>query len=127
MERHLRAAVRAMSMGDEDPRAMPLMSHEAYVESCGLVAGVPEQVLVMLELFYTGNAGTKWEQVLVEIQGEDIEVRDEQVAEPLKLSEAARMAGLGDMDHRAARGLQLMAIEVVTTNLVRRASREEKP
>jgi hypothetical protein len=123
-ERRLRRAVRALDM-EREPSAVPLLSHDAWVDSLGLVALVPEHTLAMLEEFYMGEGTTEWTTVLVEVQGQEAELRKEQVAVPLRLADAACLATGMLLDHKAARALQLEAIGLVTDALVRRASREE--
>lgn len=123
-ERHLRAAVRAIDM-ERDPVAMPLMSAEAWVDSCQLVTGVPEAVLAMMSHFYCDAGEAEWTYVLVDLPQGEAELRKEQVAVPLKLTECAHRAGLGDLDHKSARALQVEAIGTINDNLCRRAGREE--
>lgn len=118
IERRLRRAVPSLDPSGE-PKAVPHMSHEAWVDSLALVRGVPERVLEMLERFHCDDDGTEWTTCLVEIQGQEAELRKEQVARPLKLAAAAQLAGL-DLDHRQARALQLGAIGIVTDNMIRR-------
>jgi hypothetical protein len=124
-ERRLRRAVRAIDI-EREPMAMPLLSAEAWVDSLQLVTGVPEAVLEMMTAFYTDDGETEWTTVLVEVQGQEAELRKEQVCVPIRLTEAARRAGLGDLTHKQARALQLEAIGTINDNLVRRASREER-
>lgn len=125
VERHLREAVRSARL-DEEPDAITRLGHDAWVTSCGLTAGVPEDTLRLLEHYYCGSNGSIWETVLCEVAGAEVEVRDEQAPVRLTLAQAAERAGLG-WSFAQARAAKREAEAIVVENLVRRASREETP
>jgi hypothetical protein len=99
------------------------MAHGQWVDSCQLVTGVPEWTLRMLEAYYCEDAGSQWTEVLVEIQGQQHEVRVEQVPIRLTLREAAERVGMG-IDHFEAKRIHRQAIDRVCENLIARAGRK---
>ena len=123
IERRIRSGIKSVNL-DRDPNmAVPAMTHGQWVDSCLLMRGVNDIVLAMLEVYYCEDAGSQWTEVLVEIQGQQQEVRVEQVPIRLTLREAAERIGL-NITWIEARTAHRKAIAVVNENLCRRATNE---
>jgi hypothetical protein len=130
VERHLRRGIRSVALDRDDVTAVPRLSHDAWVDSLLLVRGVPEYALELLEHFHTGHTGghgseAVWAWVLVDVQGNEEPVRVEQLCRRLSIREAAERAGLGLLTHKAARAIQMAAIQQVMDNQLARAGRGE--
>lgn len=123
IERYLRAAVRSLCLDDDLRSAVKRMSPDQWVTSCLLCAGVDGRTLDILGMWLCEQAGSAWAPAVVEVQGEVVEVRKEQVAVRLTLVEAAWRVG-HKLDYPAVRKLKAEAEQVVAENLVRRAERE---
>jgi hypothetical protein len=123
IERYLRASIRSANL-DGDMSSTPRMSESAWVTSCTLVRGVPAELLDILGVRECESAGWVWREVLVEVQGEDHEVRAERSCVPLTLVQAAQMLGL-DLSYAQIKAMRTDAIRRVTDNQVRRTGAQE--
>jgi hypothetical protein len=121
-ERHLRVGIRSANL-DGDASSTPRMSESAWVTSCALTMGVPDPLLDILGVYYCETAGWSWREVLVEIQGEEHEVRAERVAIPLTLAQAAACLGL-KLEYSELKKMRAAAIARVTDNMLARVERE---
>lgn len=123
-ERYIRAGIRSACL-DGDLVTAERMSQAAFVESCALVRGVPEVLLTILGHYFCESAGWSWREVLVEVQGEQCEVRVERATIPLTLAQAARRAGY-DLGWQELKQMRAQAIARITDNVIARAGRGEE-
>lgn len=121
-ERHLRAGIRSANL-DGDLGAVQRMTESAWVNSCQLVTGVAAELLDILGTYLCESAGWSWREVLVEVQGEQQEVRVERAAIPLTLAQAAVRCGL-DLEYSELKQMRAVAIARVTDNMLARVERE---
>lgn len=123
IERHLRAGIRSANL-DGDLGGVVRMSESAWVTSCALTQGVDGELLDILGVRECEAAGSAWDTVLVDVQGEEAEVRKEQVAVPMTLVQAAQRLGL-DLGYAEIKAMRAAAIRRVQDNQVRRAGAPE--
>lgn len=117
IERRRRSVLHSVALDND--RA-PQMSDGQFADSCGLVKGVPEETLDMLEVWVCESMGATWTVDAVEIAGEIQNVPLCQIAMRLTLRESALRAGFR-VSHTRARELYRDALATVTENLVLRA------
>jgi hypothetical protein len=122
-ERWLRIGIRSANL-DGDVGSTPRMSESAWVDSCQLVRGVPDQLLDVLGVKECEGRTTTWNEEAREVMGVTDWYPTEQVAEPLTLAAAARRLGLAHLDHKALKAMRLAAVAIVTENLLTRRGRE---
>lgn len=121
-ERYLRMGIRSANL-DGDLGAVPRMSASAWVDSCQLVRGVPDEVLDIIGVRECEKGGVTWNREAAEHMGITFEVQTEQVARPLTLSQAAARLGRA-YDHKTTRAMRETAIATVTENQLRRRAQE---
>lgn len=126
IERRHRAGIKSVCLDGDPGRAVPRMSQSEFVMSCALVKGVPEFTLDLLEEWVCGSAGSTWTVDAVVMRGEPKNVPKEQVAIPLKMTEAAELLG-HIMTFKECRALYAEAQSIVLDNLIARAERELDP
>ena len=124
IERRHRVGIKSVCLDQDPGRAVPRMSHSDFILSCALVRGVPEFTLELLEEWVCGSAGSTWTVDAVVMRGEPRNVPKEQVAIPLKLTEAAENLG-HVMTHQQCRTLYAEAQSIVLDNLIERSNRED--
>lgn len=124
IERVLRCGVKSIDHTMDPNQSVPRMSCGAWVDSLLLVRGVDHEILDVLGVQQILAAGWTWREVLVQVQGEDTEVRVERCPIALTLVQSAMVLGLARtyMELRQARA---KAIGQVTENMVRRAGAGE--
>lgn len=122
-ERHLRRAIRSANL-DGDASSTPRMSESAWVTSCALTVGVPDQLLDVLGVKECEGTATTWNEEAREVMGVIDWYPTEQVARPLTLVQAARHLGLS-YSHAELKAMRLEAIQRVSENLLRRSSQGE--
>lgn len=123
IERRHRAGIKSVCLDQDPGRAVPRMSQADFILSCALVRGVPEFTLDLLEEWVCGSAGSTWTVDAVVMRGEPKNIPKEQVAIPLKLTEAAKLLGLM-MTYKECKALYAEAQSIVLDNLIERSSRE---
>ena len=126
IERRHRVGIKSVCLDQDPGRAVPRMSQSEFIQSCGLVKGVPEFTLDLLEEWVCGTLGSTWTVDAVVMRGEPRNVPKEQVAIPLKLTEAAENLGWR-ISHKECKALYAEAQSIVLDNLVKRANREVDP
>lgn len=123
IERRHRVGIKSVCLDGDPTRSVPRMSHAEFILSCALVKGVPEFTLDLLEEWVCGTAGSTWTVDAVVMRGEPRNVPKEQVAIPLKLTEAAENLGMM-LKWKECRALYAEAQSIVLDNLIERAKRE---
>lgn len=122
IERFLRIGIRSANL-DGDVGTVPRMSERAWVDSCQLVRGVPDELLDILGVRECGSGSVTWNKEAAEHLGITFEFHTEQVARPLTLAQAARRLG-HQLDHRTLKAMRQEAIAIVTENQLRRRAQE---
>jgi hypothetical protein len=124
VERMLRVGIKSIDHAQDPNSSAPRMSSSAWIDSLLLVRGVDTEILDVLGVQQTQAAGWAWREVLVQVQGEDTEVRVERCPIPLTLVQSAAVLGLV-RTYQELRQARAKAIGQVTTNMVRRATTQE--
>lgn len=122
-ERYLRVGIRSANL-DGDVGSTPRMSESAWVDSCQLVRGVPDQLLDVLGVKECEGGAATWNEEAREVMGVTGWYPTEQVANPVTLAQAAARLGLAYLDHKALKAMRLAAVAIVTENLLARRERE---
>jgi len=123
IERRHRVGIKSVCLDQEPGRAVPRMTESQFVTSCSLVRGVPEFTLDLLEEWVCGSLGSTWTVDAVVIRDEPRNVPKEQVAIPLKLTEAAENLGW-IISHKECKALYAEAQSLVLDNLIERSKRD---
>lgn len=126
IERRHRVGIKSLCLDQDPGQAVPRMSDSQFILSCALVRGVPEFTLDLLEEWVCGSAGSTWTVDAVVMRGEPKNIPKEQVAIPLKMTEAAELLGQF-MTYKECKALYSEAQSIVLDNLIERSKRELDP
>lgn len=131
IERYLRKGVKSLTLEPYTRPTCPRMSHDAWVTSCLLTAGVDARVLDVLGVWLCEAKGTAWETTILKIQESEQELRKEQVAVKYTLAEASWAAGHKGLfpDYPQIMKAKREAESLVAENMLRFAERaaNERP